>query len=145
MLYATPRSLYPGKDSRYPLYRRLGGLQGPSGRMRKISLQLGFDPRTVQTLASHHIKYVMLSVYQLTYVTTICNFRVSFLFPTADLLQNAQQCYEIVFLGRRERLGKTAAELTKAVQIFLPGPLKLREYTLGLISYCMCCSLEFRL
>ena len=29
--------LQPGK-TRFPLYRRLGGLQGPSGWMRKISL-----------------------------------------------------------------------------------------------------------
>jgi hypothetical protein len=33
-----PRHIYPGKDTRYPVYRRLGGPQGPYGRMRKISL-----------------------------------------------------------------------------------------------------------
>jgi hypothetical protein len=30
------------------LYRRLGGPQGRSGHVRKISPPLGFDPRTVQ-------------------------------------------------------------------------------------------------
>jgi hypothetical protein len=43
---ATTRPLYPGKNTRYPLYGRLGGLQGRSGRVRKISPPTGFDPRT---------------------------------------------------------------------------------------------------
>ena len=34
---ATPRWLYPRKEPRYLLYRRLGGLQGRSGLVRKIS------------------------------------------------------------------------------------------------------------
>ena len=42
----------PWKESRYPLYRRLGGPQGRYGRVRKISLPPGFDPRTVQPVAS---------------------------------------------------------------------------------------------
>jgi len=42
-------SLPPGK-TRYPLYRRLGGLQGRSGQVQKISPPPGFDPRTVQPL-----------------------------------------------------------------------------------------------
>ena len=41
------RSLPPGK-TRYPLYMRLGGPQGRSGQVRKISPPPGFDPRTVQ-------------------------------------------------------------------------------------------------
>jgi hypothetical protein len=40
------RSLPPGKN-RYPLYRRLGGPQGRSGKVWKISTPPGFDPRTV--------------------------------------------------------------------------------------------------
>jgi hypothetical protein len=47
----APASLPPGK-TRYPLYRRLGGPQGRSGRVRKISPTPGFDPRTVQPVAS---------------------------------------------------------------------------------------------
>ena len=42
----------PGKETRYPLNRRLGGPQGRSGRIRIISPILGFDPRTVQPVAS---------------------------------------------------------------------------------------------
>jgi len=48
------RSLPPGK-TRYPLYRRMGGLQGWSGEVRKISPPPGFDPRTVQPVASRYI------------------------------------------------------------------------------------------
>ena len=47
----APAALPPGK-TRYPLYRRLGGPQGRSGRVRKISPPRGFDPRTVQPVAS---------------------------------------------------------------------------------------------
>ena len=44
------RSLPPGK-TRYPFYRRLGGPQGRSGEVRKISPPPGFDPQTVQPVA----------------------------------------------------------------------------------------------
>ena len=41
----------PWKETRYPLYRRLSGPQGLSGRLRKISPLPGFDPRTVDPVA----------------------------------------------------------------------------------------------
>jgi len=50
------RSLPPGK-TRYPLYRRLGGPQGRSGQVREISHPPGFDPRTVQLVASRYTVY----------------------------------------------------------------------------------------
>jgi len=51
------RSLPPG-NTRYPLYRRLGGPQGRSGQVRKISPPPpGFDPRTVQPVASSYTDY----------------------------------------------------------------------------------------
>jgi len=56
------RSLPPGK-TRYPLYRRLGGPQGRSGQVRKISLPPGFDPRTVQPVASHYTYYAAWSIH----------------------------------------------------------------------------------
>ena len=40
-------ALPPGK-TRYQLYRRMGGPQGRSGRVWKISLPPGFDPRNLQ-------------------------------------------------------------------------------------------------
>ena len=48
-----PATLSLGK-TRYPLYRRLGGPQGRSGRVRKTSSPCRFDPRTVQPVASHY-------------------------------------------------------------------------------------------
>ena len=50
------RSLPPGK-TRYPLYRRLGGPQGRSGQVRKISSPPEFDPRIVQHVASRYTDY----------------------------------------------------------------------------------------
>ena len=50
------RFVTPGK-TRYPLYRRLGGPQGRSGQVRKIFPPPGFDPRTVQPVASRYTHY----------------------------------------------------------------------------------------
>ena len=44
----------PLGKTRYPLYRRLGGPQGRSGRVRKILPSLGFDPWTIQPVASRY-------------------------------------------------------------------------------------------
>ena len=52
------RSLTPG-TTRYPLYGRLGGSQGRSGKVRKISPQLVFDPWTVQPEASRYTDYAI--------------------------------------------------------------------------------------
>jgi len=50
------RSLLTG-NTRYPLYRRLGGPHGRSGQVRKISPPPRFDPRTVQPVASRYTDY----------------------------------------------------------------------------------------
>jgi hypothetical protein len=52
--WLTPRPgrFNPGKETRYPLYRRLGGPQSRSGRVRKTLPPPVFDPRTVQPVAS---------------------------------------------------------------------------------------------
>ena len=47
------RSLPPGK-TRCSLYRRLGGFQGRSEQVRKISPPPRFDPRIVQPVASRY-------------------------------------------------------------------------------------------
>ena len=51
------RSLFPG-NTRYPLKRRLCGPQGRSGQVRKISPPPGFDPRTIQPVASPYTDWV---------------------------------------------------------------------------------------
>jgi hypothetical protein len=59
--WSTPRPgrFSPGKNTRYPLYRRLGGPQGRSGRVRKISPPPVLDPRTVQPVASRYTDYAI--------------------------------------------------------------------------------------
>ena len=49
----APAAISPGK-TRYLLNRRLGGPQGRSGRMLKISPPPGFDTRTVQPVVSRY-------------------------------------------------------------------------------------------
>jgi len=53
-----PAALPQGK-TRYSLYRSLGGLQGQSGRVRKISTPPGFDPQTIQSVASSYTDWVI--------------------------------------------------------------------------------------
>jgi hypothetical protein len=64
---STPRPgrFIPGKETRYLLYMRLGGPQGRYGRLRKISPPSGFDPRTVQPVASHYTDWA-IPVHQIT-------------------------------------------------------------------------------
>ena len=54
---SRPGRSLPLEKTRYPLYRRLGGPQGRSGQVRKISLPSGFDPRTIQPVASRYTDY----------------------------------------------------------------------------------------
>jgi hypothetical protein len=54
----APAALPPGM-TRYPLYRRQGGPLGQSGLVLKISSPPGFDPRTVQPVASRYTDYAI--------------------------------------------------------------------------------------
>ena len=54
----APAALTPVK-TQYPLYRRLGGPQGQSRRVRKISPTPAFDPRTVQPIASRYTDWAI--------------------------------------------------------------------------------------
>jgi hypothetical protein len=54
----APAALPPG-ITRYPLYRKLGMPQGRSGRVGKISPPPGFDPRTVQPVASRYTDWAI--------------------------------------------------------------------------------------
>jgi hypothetical protein len=51
----APVALPPVKETRYLMYRRLVGPQDRSVRVRETSSLLGFDARTVQTIASRYI------------------------------------------------------------------------------------------
>jgi hypothetical protein len=56
----VPAVLPPGKN-RYPLYRRVGGSQSRFGRVQKTSSTLppGFDPQTVQPVASRYTDWAI--------------------------------------------------------------------------------------
>jgi len=58
VLGIVPAVLPPGK-TRYPLYWRLGGPQGRSGWLWKMSPLPGFNPRTVQPVASRYTDYAI--------------------------------------------------------------------------------------
>ena len=69
--HSPGRTLPPGK-TRYLLYRRLGGPQGRSGHVRKISPPQVFDPRTVQPVGSRYTDYrTILRIVTLLYVTNV--------------------------------------------------------------------------
>jgi len=55
----APAVLPPRKRPGALCYRRLGEPQGRSERVRKISPPTGFDPRTVQSLASRYTDYLL--------------------------------------------------------------------------------------
>ena len=59
---ATPLSLTPRKENRRPLYRRRGGPQGRSGRVRKISPAPWSDLRTASPNGGFRIQGIAASV-----------------------------------------------------------------------------------
>ena len=68
----APAALLPGK-TQYPLYRRLGGTLGRCGRVRKTSPRPGFDPRTVQPVASSYNSLQQPQLYvAYTFVLLYC-------------------------------------------------------------------------
>jgi hypothetical protein len=54
---SCPAPSLPRGKNQYQLYMRLDGHQGQSGQVRKISPPPGFDPRTVQPIASRYTDY----------------------------------------------------------------------------------------
>ena len=68
----TPRPLYPPGKILYSSYRRLRGPQGRSGRVRKISPPQGFDPRTVQPVASRYTDWAIPAKIHYIYVRYRC-------------------------------------------------------------------------
>ena len=67
----TPRPFFtPGKDP-VPLYRRLGGPQGQSGQVRKISPPPGFDSLIVQPVASRYTVYATRPTIYYMRLTTL--------------------------------------------------------------------------
>ena len=59
----------PPRKTRYPLYMRLGGLQGRSGRVWKISPPPGFDPWAVQPILYTRLYVTDVFAYTVLYHT----------------------------------------------------------------------------
>jgi hypothetical protein len=57
----SPARFIRGKETRNPLYRRLCGPQGLSERLRKISPTPGFNPRTLNPVASRYTDGAILA------------------------------------------------------------------------------------
>ena len=72
----APASLYPWERPGTHCNRRLGGPQGRSGQVRKISPPPGFDPRTVQHVGSRYTK--LPDPYVATVTGTIYKRRVCY-------------------------------------------------------------------
>jgi len=51
--------LYLCKETQYPLYRKLGGSQGWSSWVLRISLTLRFDPWIIQPIVSCYTTYTI--------------------------------------------------------------------------------------
>ena len=59
----TPRLLFTLGKTRYPLYRRLGGPQGRSGQVQKISPPLGFDPWTLNFVILYYVQQIRIYLF----------------------------------------------------------------------------------
>jgi hypothetical protein len=76
----TPRPLFTPGKTRYPFYRKLGGPQGQSGQVRKISPPLEFDPRIAQSISSRYTDYATRSIFGNGYGTVITTRSILLLF-----------------------------------------------------------------
>ena len=82
-----PGHFTPGK-TRCSLYRRLGEPQGRAWRAWKISPPPGFDPRTVQPVASRYTDYALTA--HVNDEVTVLKFRYKCSALTQSLQQNPQ-------------------------------------------------------
>jgi len=94
----APAALPPEK-TRYPLYRRLGGPQGRSGQVRNISPPPGFDPPTVQPVASRYtdwaivanILHPLLCLYYAAFLHLLVGLTLHLTSPTTEFHTRTQQ------------------------------------------------------
>jgi hypothetical protein len=72
----APADLPTGKTL-YPLNRRLGGPQGRSGRVWKISPPMGFDPRPAHPVANRYTDWAIPAYNMQLYATLMSDSVVS--------------------------------------------------------------------
>jgi hypothetical protein len=66
----APAALPPGKSSRYPFYRRLGGPQSRSGRYEEVNI---FYPTGTRTPAPQIVQYEIESINKFIYLGNMIN------------------------------------------------------------------------
>jgi hypothetical protein len=119
----SARAIPPGK-TRCPLYRRLGGPQGRSGLVRKISVLPGFDPRIIQPVACRFFSnmctdtilyliktkfpYLLFPLINLTFVNTYC----------CALVQTSSKLHDHEFLWFWKKCQSASDKLLAAVYKF---------------------------
>jgi hypothetical protein len=127
--WLTPRlgrTLPPGK-TRYPLYRRLGGPQGRSGQVRKISPPPGLDLRVSQPVISRYTDWAIpvTRIYGVCVCVCVCIYscvytgcprrnvpdfgRVFLMLKYTDITQNTYiQSWTVTEIIAREKCGLLA-------------------------------------
>jgi hypothetical protein len=55
----------PGKETLYPLYRRLRGPWGWSASVQKMSAPPRFEPQSMQSVANHYTGYAVPATHML--------------------------------------------------------------------------------
>ena len=95
-----PGSFTTGKVTRYPLYRRLGGLHSRSGRLRIISPPPEFDPRTARPLASHYTDWTIPAHNNIWCRVRIMNFVIRRLPASRYFLHPVTFCIPLLSASR---------------------------------------------
>jgi hypothetical protein len=87
----------PPVMTRYPSYRRLGRPQGWFGRVLKISPPPGFDPRTVQLVASRYTTYSIpiCQLFKLININFIILYLIFWIFLIGFIVCNLIYIYSI--------------------------------------------------
>jgi hypothetical protein len=81
----------------YPLYRRLGRPQDRSGHVRKISPPLGFDPQTIQPVASL-LKFIeMKTLCRIVSKHCLTHIEVSVFLPQGTALPTLRSLCKIIW------------------------------------------------
>jgi hypothetical protein len=95
----APAALLPGK-SRYPFFRKLGGSQGRSGRVREISPPTGIrsPERPTRSESLYRLSY-LVPVVRRTYHKLYHRFRT-------DLTCGNANCEGVILVGKVTEWGK---------------------------------------
>jgi hypothetical protein len=119
--------LHPWQRPQYPLCRRLAGPQGPVWTAWKILLPPGFDPLTVQLIASHYTNYAILP--------TIINHNMSDYFHYCQNLKFHIFLTCLLFLQVWMSKGPGCDVPIHVIMLALYIELQLGVYSLTAVSY----------